>query len=123
MVRKHSVTVTSTGGAGTASNGSSTSYVKGCILSVEYLKGATAFSATADLAITTVDTSHNILTSLAIGSANFLKSPRSVIVNTTNGAIANFAGLIPVDDERIKVTVTNSSKAAQTGTFNIYEQL
>lgn len=121
MTEKHSITITTTTAATVTAY--STSYVKGVVLMVDYKRSTSApISSTADLSITTKDSSCSVLTSLVVGAASFHTAPRLTIVNTTNGAISNEGGLIPVDDERIAVAVTNSSAAAQTGTFYIYEQ-
>lgn len=121
MTRKHSISVLLTAMTETFT---STSYIKGTVLSVQYIRsGATPISSTAGLEIKTEDSGFTILGSLTVGSASYTKAPRLAIVNTTNAAIDNESGLIPVADERISVTISASSAIGQIGTFNIFEDL
>ena len=92
----------------------------GAIMAIGYTKSTSAtISSTATLAITTETSARNILTSMAVGGSNFLKCPREVVVNTTNGAVSNESALIPIANERIKCVVAASSAASLTGTFDV----
>ncbi len=112
-ITKHTASITTT----TASTDSAyTPVANGIIRAIKYDGN---ISTTADLSITSETGGLNILTSLTIGTTTFQKYPVAVTVNTTNGSITNYA-YVPVSEERIKVAVTNSSAASQTGTFNIF---
>lgn len=113
-VRKETVTITgSTGGAITGY----TSVVNGGIAYIRYVK--TDLSATSVVTITAENSSHAIF-SMALGSASWSKAPRIILVNSTNGALANDYGYIPISEERIKVSVGATTSSTQTGKFVIY---
>lgn len=99
-----------------------TGAVNGIVRAVQYIKSTgVALSATAELDIQTEENAVPILGSMAVGSASFYKIPKvaTTVVNTTNGAVTA-SEFIPVANERIKLTITNTSSTAAEGTFNIY---
>ena len=97
-----------------------TGVINGGIRAIQYSTAAGALSSTATLDIETEDSGVSILTSLAVGASGWVKAPALIVVNTTNGALANCDRMVPVANERVQVTVVNSSKAAQIGTFNVF---
>ena len=116
-VQKHSMTWVNTASTHTQI---STGYLHGIILAVQYIASTSvAISSTADLTITTADSSHKILDSLAIG-ASWQKSPANTVVNTTNGAITNESSPIPVADERFNVKISKTTSTGQSGIFHIW---
>jgi hypothetical protein len=97
-----------------------TEVANGSIRAVQYVRSTSSpISSTADLSITGEVSGINILTSLSVGAASFIKVPMGTAVNTTNGSITAFMA-VPVAEERIKVSVSESTAASLTGTFNIY---
>ena len=116
-VVKHSMSFVNTA---TTYTQTSTGYIDGLIYAIQYKPSTgTVISDTADLTITTEDSSQILLDSLSV-STGFLKAPRLPIVNTTNGAIANSGGLIAVADERFKVKASKTTSTGQSGTFYIW---
>tara|TARA_Y100000310_G_C20411449_1_gene682193 strand:- start:208 stop:582 length:375 start_codon:yes stop_codon:yes gene_type:complete len=92
----------------------------GVVHAVEYVKSTSAaISSTATLSVKSEVTQHDILTSLAVGAASFVKYPRGTVVDTTNGALAAY-DKVPVSGERVELTIAASSVAAQAGTFHVY---
>lgn len=100
--------------------------LNGYISAVEYIKSTgTALSGTATLAITGEDSGLNVLASLAVGTASFIKCPRLLAINTTNGTLTTGGGVgekIPIAGERLKLVIAATSAASQVGTFNIYSE-
>lgn len=98
--------------------------VNGGIRAIQYSTAdstaGNTLSSTATLDIQTEDSAVSVLTSLAVGAASWTKAPALIVVNSTNGALANCDRMVPVANERLKVTVVNSSMAAQVGTFNVF---
>ena len=98
----------------------STGPANGLVHAVVYTKSTSAtISSSALLSITGKDSGRDILTSLTVGSASYIKYIReSTVVDTTNGTSTG-AMLVPIVDERIKVTIGNSSVSNQLGTFDV----
>jgi hypothetical protein len=117
-VRKHSLTFTNTASTHTQT---STGYANGRILAVQYIYSTgNTISSTANLTITTAESSQTILDSLTVTAGSWMKYPRPAVVNTTNAAITNESGWVPVADERFKVKISKSTSTGQTGTFSIW---
>lgn len=119
-VNKHVVTISGTPGS---TSSFYTGVINGAILAINYQPSTgTAISSTADLDITTETSGADVLTSLSVGASAFWKAPHMTVVNTTNGAIANASSPIPVANERLEISIINSSSTDQEGVFNVYSQ-
>lgn len=100
----------------------------GVLHAIIYTKSTAApLSSTATLDITDEITGTNLLTSLAVGSASFLKFPRGTgIVNSTNGTPTPTTGggsyveRFPIAGSRIKLAIAATSAAGQEGIYDIF---
>jgi hypothetical protein len=119
-ITKHSISVV----AGTSKGDVEyTNVINGVVRAVQYAKSTSgALSSTATLAIETAVTGVSVLSSLTVSTGSWVKAPALTVVNTTNGAITNAHRMIPVDNERLKLTIAATSVAAQTGTFYVYSE-
>lgn len=116
-VTKHAVTVVAATSKGDIEY---TGVINGGIRAIQYTTTSGALSSTATLDIQTEDSGVSVLTSSAIGAASWAKAPALTVVNTTNVAIANCDRMVPVANERLKITVAATSVAAQTAVFNVF---
>jgi len=93
----------------------------GFLEAVKYVPTATTpFVATADFRLESTDGLIVVMTSaVQLTTDGWIRYPRAA-QETAAGATTTLEPRIPIHDQRLKVTVFNSTLAAMTGTFDIF---
>jgi hypothetical protein len=99
-----------------------TSVANGLINAIQIDEGT--LSSTADVVITTENTSMPIISSVTVADLSTAGPmiPHYVPVDETGSAITNAHAEIGVSSERMKIVVSASSSTGQTGTLHVHVQ-